>query len=255
MTSERYIEKEICWDDEKAGRLWNFYASSEAYSNQYFSSHSGKALVVGLKKYVDFAGVVLDLGCGPGHLIEQLLRTKAETIHGMDFSASSIERVSQRFAGHPKFGLAVCAEAFPSIFPDDSMDMIICVEVVEHLNDDQLLSLLGEAYRLLRPQGKLVITTPNEENLDASKTICPECGCIFHRWQHIRSFNAKGLRMVLGSVGFETVVAQPCYFGTWDRKLIWWSSRLYRALQGRDPGPKPHLLAVGRKGPGVPRQR
>jgi SAM-dependent methyltransferase len=44
-------------------------------------------------------------------------------------------------------------------FPDDSFDLIWCSEVIEHLDDPAFFR--DEALRVLKPGGKLVLTTPN----------------------------------------------------------------------------------------------
>jgi len=239
---------EIVWDDEKAGRLWNYYAGNDGYQGQYFSYHSGKFIISKIKKYVDFQGDILDFGCGPGHLVPHLLDVRgAGKIFCMDFSSSSIEKVGKRFQGHPGFGGAIWAKSLPSELPDKSMDLILCVEVIEHLQDDQLSGLLREAHRLLRDKGKLVITTPNKENLEGNKTICPECGCIFHRWQHVRSFTTDQIDRLLRLKGFRPVVIRSCFFQPWHHGLVGFFKRVLGRLRRRILPEKPHLLAIATK--------
>jgi hypothetical protein len=92
---------------------------------------------------------------------------------------------------------------------------------VEHLLDDELRPLIAEVRRSLRPDGSVVVVAPNEEKLQIGETVCPDCGCMFRRLQHVRSWTAGGLAAFMSECGFETVAATPWYL---DQR--WWKSRL-----------------------------
>jgi len=51
------------------------------------------------------------------------------------------------------------AQPFP--FGDDEFDFIFCEHVIEHMSFSQGLGMLSECYRVLRPQGKIRISTPD----------------------------------------------------------------------------------------------
>lgn len=53
----------------------------------------------------------------------------------------------------------------PLPLPDQSFDVIICMEVVAHLENPR--ALFREFSRLLHPNGALVLTTPNQESIRA----------------------------------------------------------------------------------------
>jgi len=246
---------DIKWDDDKVSRLWDYY-SAHLQENQYFSSHSGQHILRFLIKWIDFNNVnILDFGCGPGHMIKHLLAfTENSTIHGLDFSSASVATVNKKFKNNRNFAGAVCAgHASPHIhnirsFQTESMDVVICIEVIEHLNDEQLKSTFKEVYRLLKPGGQFVITTPNEEDLEASKTICPECGCIFHRWQHVRPWDDREIKKWLEKYGFKIKVVFPCFFRSKKAELLnWVISFLKRVLGKRGFTKQPHLLAIAEK--------
>ena len=96
-------------------------------------------------------------------------------------SQTSVDAVNERFRGVPSVAEARCISSFPSDLPGDSFSLVAATEVIEHLDDTELDSMLGECRRLLAPGGYIVLTTPNEEDYDAAKVCCPECGCVFHR--------------------------------------------------------------------------
>lgn len=193
---------DIEWTPAKISRLWGYYAANPAYKQYYFSYHSGKSILQFVKKYVSFSNKgILDFGCGPGYLIDYLLKEPCKMVCGLDFSEESIAKVNEKFKYEKRFGGAVSTDNLPSPFPDSSKDVIICVEVVEHLNDVELTSVLKDIYRVLKPAGYVIVTTANKEDLEAEKTICPDCGCVFHRWQHLRVWNASTLKEVNGENG------------------------------------------------------
>lgn len=130
---------------------------------------------------------------GPGYLIEHLLKFLGNKwggqIYGLDFSKESIEKFREKFIGFNNVVNAMWVNKLPSLIEDNFIDCVFAVEIIEHLSDTYLSATLNEIYRILKPGGYLIITTPNNEDLEANKTICPECGCIFHRWQHVRSWD------------------------------------------------------------------
>ena len=85
-------------------------------------------------------------------------------------------------------------------------------EVIEHILDEQLEATLERIADLTRPGGILVVTTPNNENLELGMAYCPVSNILFHRWQHVRSFTDLSLVGLLSSYGFEEVVTHKVEF-------------------------------------------
>jgi SAM-dependent methyltransferase len=125
---------------------------------------------------------------------------------------------------------------------DATADLVVLVEAIEHLDDAGVDGVLGEARRITRPGGHLLITTPFEEDLAQAEVMCPDCGCVFHSVQHQRSVSPSWLRGRTAAAGFDEVVCRPTLFShhpRWIRPL----QSLKRALARDRP---PHLLYVGR---------
>ena len=125
------------------------------------------------KNYID--GDVLELGCGEGRGIEVILK-KSKTFTAIDKIKDAVDALSAKY---PKHNFS------PKLFPpmgyieDKSFDTIISFQVIEHIEDDDLF--LNEIFRILRPGGKAIITTPN---IKMSLTRNP--------W-HIREYTSKEL--------------------------------------------------------------
>lgn len=218
---------EIDWTDEKISRIWNYYAKNPFYQSQYFSYHSGKHIIEYVDKNIKLKNMktFLDFGCGPGYLIEHLLRFLGNKwggqIYGLDFSKESIEKFREKFIGFNNVVKAMWVNKLPSLIEDNFIDCVFAVEIIEHLSDTYLSATLNEIYRILKPGGYLIITTPNNEDLEANKTICPECGCIFHRWQHVRSWDKVSLKMLLNQHNFTYVkIKEALIYPDSSRKII-----------------------------------
>jgi 2-polyprenyl-3-methyl-5-hydroxy-6-metoxy-1,4-benzoquinol methylase len=81
-------------------------------------------------------------------------------------------------------------------------DAVFLVELVEHLYDDALAAVLGHARLLLSDRGILLVTTPNDERLEDNLIYYPPDNVVFHRWQHVRSWNRHTLSAALEKAGF-----------------------------------------------------
>jgi SAM-dependent methyltransferase len=101
-------------------------------------------------------GVVGDLGCGPG-VFTRYLCAHAEQVWAADINAASLVRVKGRHGGEKNLAFVVTeAERLP--FPDRYFDVVLFLEVLEHLPDDR--AGVRELWRVLVPGGKLVISVP-----------------------------------------------------------------------------------------------
>jgi len=120
---------------------------------------------------------------------------------------------------------------------------VTVIETVEHLDDATLGALLDETRRLVRKGGYLVVTTPHAENLPELQVMCPDCGCVFHQFQHVRSFTPADLRNAIEARGFKTIRCGPLLFSFLPR----WMRPLHRWVYPRVKGKLPHLMYVGQR--------
>lgn len=234
---------ELVWTPEKAEAFWNYFSSDPRFAQQYFSNHSGDLLLEYLATLVKFEGDILDYGCGRGYLVGHLLRRGIEC-QALDFSSASINHVREQFDTHPLFRGATVATEVPTPLPEKSMDLVLSVEMVEHLFDQHLSPTFTEFHRLLRPGGTLIVTTPNEEDLEALRVLCPDCGAYFHQYQHLRRWSVDTLREALESHGFQTITCHATLIA--PRGKAHRVRELLRQLRRLPEPPRPHLIYIGR---------
>lgn len=86
---------------------------------------------------------------------------------GLDYSFKSLAIAKSNFCsqiGDKSFG-GLCCDGRNVSIRDNSVDAIAAVDFTEHLDDAMLVPTLAEAYRIIRPGGRLVIYTPNPAHL------------------------------------------------------------------------------------------
>lgn len=124
-------------------------------------------------------GKVLELGCGWGRGVE-LLANASEYYTGIDKNRKLMTVLNTRYT-NVKF----IAATLPAIhyLANNTYDYIVSFQVIEHIENDALF--LQEAYRVLKPGGRIFITTINKE-FSLTRNL----------W-HIREYSADSLHSVM----------------------------------------------------------
>jgi 2-polyprenyl-3-methyl-5-hydroxy-6-metoxy-1,4-benzoquinol methylase len=245
MGSGMVAPRPIEWTPASVQRFWEYWSGRADLEECYFARQAGGAVVDFLSTFVPLAGAaVLDLGSGPGYLIDRLLERGAR-VHAADLSEQSIAKVQTRLAGREGWQGAKRMDGPVIPWPDGVFDVVCCLETIEHLTAEQCGATLAEARRVLRPEGTLLVTTPNEEPLEASHTLCPNCGSIYHRMQHLRSWSAGDLLAALEDAGFgvrfcrglnfmaPTRPPRPTWYTASLRDVVQWIRACARVLSPR----------------------
>jgi SAM-dependent methyltransferase len=99
---------------------------------------------------------VLDVGCGPGFYVTELLETvgREGSVVGVDASADMLAVAAQRAEGHGNVTFHQ-ADATSLPVPDASFERAVCVQVLEYVRD--VPAALSQMHRALRPGGRLLV--------------------------------------------------------------------------------------------------
>ena len=104
-----------------------------------------------IEKLSNFSpGRILDIPAGPGYLLKDLQGT------GFTGIAADIDTRLHCLEG-VEYAAVDMSDTFP--FPDDSFDYVVSIEGIEHIQNH--FTFLAEVRRVLRPGGRLILTTPN----------------------------------------------------------------------------------------------
>jgi ubiquinone/menaquinone biosynthesis C-methylase UbiE len=154
---------------EKVEKFFNEDSTDYVKYKYILNQHSfmyirQKVVIEIIKKYLSqlFSdGIILDAGCGPGLLIDQLSECNAKCI-GYDLSEKMLELAKRRnprneSKGFPMF-MRGDIEKMP--FHNNSFDLVISLGVIEYLDDD--IKILSEFRRILKPNGYLIIAITNK---------------------------------------------------------------------------------------------
>lgn len=239
--SIEFRKHKMQWTPESIGRFWDNQSSDN--KELYFSYQVGDSILAFLKKNnVTLRGNIVDYGCGPGFLLEKLIKQNIQC-EGLDYSEDSVEKTRQRLSNNTLFKGVQLIKTTPSPLADNYCDAIFFIETIEHLMNDMLQSTLQELYRVTAPGGYVIVTTPNDQDLEAGELLCPECGCQYHHMQHVQSWNKGRITKVMESFGFNTYLCTPTLFRYKVSKLDWLRD-IYANLRNH---PNQHLIYIGQK--------
>ncbi len=110
-----------------------------------------------LKKEIGIKDIVLDIGGFDGVLSKYISKhNKAfSVVVDLDFDGLALAK---------KNGLPVVLGSVMELpFAENTVDIVICLDLIEHLDDES--ALLNEVYRVLKANGKLILTTPFETGI------------------------------------------------------------------------------------------
>ena len=129
-------------------------------------------------------------------------------------------------------------DRFP--YPDNSFDTVICCEILEHLAKDPM-HMMSEIHRILKPNGILVLTTPNVVSIRAlhamltgihpnlfSKYVMPT---LLPEAKHIREYTPKELLRLFADSGFTVQFIDTTAYGERSGVYKW----ITRAIQSLKP--------------------
>jgi 2-polyprenyl-3-methyl-5-hydroxy-6-metoxy-1,4-benzoquinol methylase len=228
---------DVVWTPEKIAANWEFFRTYRSSTTWLFAKHAGKHVVERAEKELGLRGKrVLDFHAGPGDLLAHLF-ARGIAAQGVEPSESSTAQAAERFRDEPLFGGLVRDS---HELADGSFDVVLFLEGIEHLLDDQVEPTLAEIKRLLAPGGAVFATAPNAEDIASTKYRCPDCGGIFHQYQHMRSLDTGSMARYFEAAGFRTEKSATAF----------WGLSPYAAastfVRNRGRLPRPHLYYVGR---------
>lgn len=162
---------------------------------------------------------ILDIACGVGYSSPILLEAGGATYQGVDIDEKLVAHAT-RVYGSDRANYSVgniCAYG-----SDESYDLITCFETIEHVEDYR--SALANLYRLLKPSGLLLVSSPNRP------ITSPRARSLEDRPDnrfHTQEFVPMELLTILRQIGFVVTDDAPIYG---QRQRLFHSNRLIRKV-------------------------
>jgi SAM-dependent methyltransferase len=141
---------------------------------------------------------LLEIGARDGY-ITRLLAERYEKVVALDLEKPSIEA--------PRVH-CVKGDVRALNWPADHFDVVLCSEVLEHIQPENLTQACRELARVAK--GHVVIGVPFEQDLRVARTRCAQCGAINPPYGHVNRFDRMRLESLFASlriVGVEHVAS------------------------------------------------
>ena len=136
---------------------------------------------------------ILDAGCGGGWLASKLKSTD-KLLVSMDVSPTNPTNALENFPFDKHY--AIVADVYNLPFKPDTFDCIVASEIMEHTVDPA--RFVEELVKIIKPGGKLIITTPYNEK--SPLTLCVHCNKPTPFNAHLHQVNEK----------FVDIILKPC---------------------------------------------
>jgi SAM-dependent methyltransferase len=138
---------------------------------------------------------IVDLGCGSGALLLFLQEAGYVNTIGVETSPDQVE-----FARQLGVRSVVSGDLVPFLrnSADEVFDVVVIFDVIEHFYKDEVLEIMDQVYRVLRPGGRLIVHVPNAEGIFGSRIFWSD-------FTHEMAFTREGLRQLSCASGFSSV--------------------------------------------------
>jgi len=153
---------------------------------------------------------ILDVGCGPGFVIEKVVKEnagKSISVIGLDFSRGMIKRARRRCKNFSNVKLQVADLNRNLEFPDSSFDKVVCSNTLYALENPQ--GVIAEFYRVLKPGAAVIITNPKpnagvkellREHLGTLKKLTPFYKKLYHIFIFVLLIPVNFIVMIINKI-------------------------------------------------------
>ncbi|MEP7285723.1 MAG: class I SAM-dependent methyltransferase [Chloroflexota bacterium] len=159
--------------------------------------------------YLDKSIPTLEAGCGPGQVVYYLRQQGYNTV-GLDYAPEALKPTLIRFPTLPLH----MGDVHHLPYPTDTFGGYLSFGVVEHFEHGPTLAL-AEAYRVLRPGGKLVLTVPHPQIVEdlyklVNRLFPSRQNRLGPRAEYYeRTYSHQELTAIVQQVGFDITLVKP----------------------------------------------
>jgi 2-polyprenyl-3-methyl-5-hydroxy-6-metoxy-1,4-benzoquinol methylase len=175
--------------------LYSIYRVANKVAAALFGLQESKAKMATMYLGELRPGKVLDVGCGDGKFLNRM-RNLGWSVDGVDFDGEAIK------SAKVKYGLELRHGSLESVgFPDHSIEALTMSHSIEHVPDP--VAVLQEARRIVKPGGRIVVSTPNADSLGHERFA--DCWLGLDPPRHLHVFTLGALQACGERAGLRTL--------------------------------------------------
>lgn len=200
----------------------NLFASRAPYVNWLIKTHIPPTKDI----------TIVDLGCGHGTYVYFLKQHGYEDVRGVDISIEQVEYAHE-------LGLETVIHSdllnFLEGCDDASIDVILMIDILEHMDRESVFSILNRVHRVLRQGGICIGHVPNAAGIFGIQVR-------YNDITHELAFTDRSIKQIFNTLGFQHVQAyeeSPLIYNLKSlfRWIIWATGTLpYRLLKLAESG-------------------
>lgn len=172
----------LAFEEKFRGSTESIGARQDFYIDKYLKDKAFEA-----------GSIAVDLGCGRGEWLRKLEELGMDAI-GVDVNVAMVKECEENgLKAREKDAISFLQE-----LEDDSVSVVSAFQVIEHLSKSDVAKLVEEAYRVLKPNGVLILETPNICNVEVGASafrIDPT---------HINPVHPEYVKFLAETQGFST---------------------------------------------------
>ena len=154
MTLSKQQQEELSnFHGEIAERITPGYIGFESYFEHIERYRLGAQIV-------NTAGIVVDIACGTGYGSNYLVMSGISKVVGVDRAESVVAYANNTYAKKLNNLYFIAGDAFGIPLAPETADTVVSFETIEHISESD--NFLRQIYQILKPNGSLVISTPNK---------------------------------------------------------------------------------------------
>lgn len=168
---------------------------------------------------------ILDVACGCGYGTAMLAKNQNLQVKGLDIDSSAIDWANRYYSENARF---IKLDKKKWDINKDTIDTVISLETIEHISPKDMKYFFDNLFSILKPQGRLILSTPLNENesrlnpenpfhireysRDELSEIIEDQFLIVSRWTQISNFS-KYYKKISGiknkSLKYRTIQSIP----------------------------------------------
>jgi len=176
---------------------------------------------------------IIDLGCGTGSLVSGLKNSGYKNVFGIDVSHENIEQGKLADLDIDYGEIIVFLDQ--AIENNKNYDVIFLMDVLEHLDDEELYDVIDKVKQVMSSNGIFIIKTINAESLISGMGRYMDI-------THERSFTSHSIKELMSAFGYKGLeilnskINKPKNIKEFIRSLIRksWYYLIYRVIESRD---------------------